>query len=110
MNFSVESKSANQKIFSHQGKKIILNFNKNNTVNIVISSDTPLTADYFILFKMRTQSEDISQQNLFPFKKGFIWHVSSDRGYFNNIEGIILLNFKTKDFHFRSRGAQSSQS
>ena len=108
MNFSLESKSANQKIFSHRGRKIILNFNKNNTVNIVISSDTPLTADYFILFKLQTQSEDFSRQTFFPFKKGFIWHVSSDRGYFNDIEGIILLNFEPENFHFMSSGVQSS--
>ena len=110
MNFTLESKSANQKIFSHQGRKIILNFDKNDSVNIVISSDTPLTKDYFILFKLHTQSGDYSHQTFFPFKKGFIWHVSSDRGYFNNIEGIILLNFEPEDFHFQSRGDQGSQS
>jgi len=102
-------KSDNQKIFSHLGRRIILNFDQEKAFTIGISNETPLTRDYFILFKMGSPPKDFSPQTLFPFKKGFTWSVASDRHYFNNIEGIMLINFESEDFHYRGNNVRKSQ-
>jgi len=107
--FILEMKSDNQKIFSHQGRKIILNFDQEKAFTIGISGEIPLTRDYFILFKMGSPPKDFSPQTLFPFKKGFTWSIASDSHYFINIEEIMLINFESEDFHYWGNNVPKSQ-
>jgi hypothetical protein len=99
--FDLEQESGNQKIFNNLGKSITLDFNAKDTTRINISNEVHLTDHYFLLVYLKNAGDGYFPQTLFPFQKGYVWEISANKNYFDDIASIMLINYDSKDLHFK---------